>query len=101
MHVEHQVDVGTHRRADRLDDLGFGLAKELLFVEEATALGFAVAAFAANSASAAMMVDKGAAALVTPDPSAIDVAGLSSEVPVVALDSSQEESRPERSTGGY
>ena len=69
-----------------LDDLGFGLQKEMQFVEDATTLGLGVAAFASSTGSAAMMIERGAAALVTPDASLIDVARLPSAVPVIELE---------------
>ncbi len=69
-----------------LDDLGFGLQKELQFVEEAVALGLAVAAFATSGDSAARMIERGAAALVTPDASRIDVSRLPAGVPVIAIE---------------
>ncbi|WP_090875641.1 phosphoenolpyruvate hydrolase family protein [Bauldia litoralis] len=69
-----------------LDDLGFGLQKELEFVDEARALGFAVAAFATTTFSASLMLENGATALVTPDASMIDVASLPSGVPVIELE---------------
>lgn len=75
---------GEMRRT--LDDLGFGLQKELQFVEEAAALGLAVAAFATSGSSAASMIERGAAALVTPDASLIDVSRLPAVVPVIELE---------------
>lgn len=73
-----------------LEDLGIGLHKELQFVEDATALGLAVAAFATSTSSALMMLDKGAAALVTPDARLLDTAKLPSGVPVVELKANRE-----------
>lgn len=69
-----------------LDDLGFGLQKELQFVEDATALGFSVAAFAATTGSAAKMVERGASALITPAASRIATAKLPSAVAVIEID---------------
>lgn len=69
-----------------LGDLGFGLQKELRFVEEAVALGLAVAAFATSGDLAALMIERGAAALVTPDASLIDVSRLPAVVPVIELE---------------
>ena len=69
-----------------LEDLGFGLHRELQFIEHASAMGFSVAAFATTTSAAAMMVKSGAAAVVTPDGSAIDAAKLSAEVPIIELE---------------
>ena len=68
-----------------LDDLGFGLQKELRFVEDAASLGFGVAAFATTTRSASMMLESGAVALVTPDASSIDREKLASDAPVIEI----------------
>lgn len=69
-----------------LDDFGFGLEKELTFVEEAAALGFGVAAFATTTSTAAAMVERGATALATPDASLIDTRRLPSTVPLIQIE---------------
>ena len=69
-----------------LDDLGFGREKELQFIEDAAAFGFAVAAFATSNGSAAAMIERGATLLVTPAGSKISVGSLPSAVPVIELE---------------